>query len=453
MKHLVGWSLACCLLGMAACGDDNSTATGPGHGGAAASQDGSVGGTAATGGAKGGSGGMGGVPIDAGPSCPGGKKTTLSGTVLAPTKISPDPLPNVAVYVPAGPVEAFSPGVSCVRCGEESAFITRTVSKSDGTFVLEDVPAGTNVPIVLQAGRWRRQVQVPVVTACTDTALPAELSHLPRSQAEGDIPRMALQTGYVDGLECLLAKILDPAELTAPTGTGRVHLYKGSGADAVPALPPSSDLWGDAARLQGYDVAFFPCDFTTSSTEPAMPAAGVKNLVDYADIGGRLFLTHGGGKWLKETVPPPYPGLVQFNIQPDPQSPLPSSVDTSFPKGQVFAEWLVVVGVSTKLGEINVDHAQWYVDSVQPPAQRWIHSASPVTVQHFTFTTPITAKDGEECGRVLFSNFHVKAAPEGATFPAHCTDVDKPLDTNEKVIEYMLFDTTGCVQSDQDPVK
>jgi hypothetical protein len=430
------------------CGDDDSgTASNSGVGGGSTS--GGNGGSGTGGGAATGGIGIGGGGV----TCPGGQKTTISGTVYAPTLVSPDPIPNVAVYVPKVPLQPFVPGVACVKCGEETDSFTRTVSKSDGSFVLENVPPGDNVTIVLQAGRWRRQFIVPTVTACVDTALPATDTHLPRNQSEGDIPKMALQTGYVDGLECLLTKILDPAEITAPTGSGRVHLYKGSGADANPTLPPASDLWGDPTRLHEYDVVFFPCDFTSSSTEPAMPANGVQNLTEYVDIGGRLFLTHGGGKWLKESVPEPYPGLVQFNIQPDPTSPLPSIVDTSFPKGQIFAEWLVTVGLSSTLGQLPVESAQWYVDSVAAPAQRWIHSASPVTVQHFTFNTPITATEENQCGRVLFSNFHVKAPPDAATYPAHCTDVDQPLTTNEKIIEFMLFDTTGCVQSDQDPVE
>ena len=431
-----------------ACGEEGGTASntgGAGGGGDAAVTGGTGGG--GVGGAGGTIGGSGGA------QCPGTQKTTVSGTVFAPTLVAPDPIPNVAVYVPSGTLAPFVPGVACVKCGEESASITRTVSKSDGSFVLENVPAGNDVTIVLQAGRWRRVITVPTVTACTDTPLDASLTKLPRNQSEGDIPKMALQTGAVDGLECLLAKILDPAEITDPSGSGRVHLYKGNGADGSPPLPPASDLWGDATRLDDYDVVFFPCDFGATVTEPAIPTAGVDNLKAYVDVGGRLFLTHGGGKWLKEHSPTPYPGLAQFNIQPDPTSPLPSDVDTSFPKGQIFAEWLVAVGLSTTLGQIAVDSAQWYVDSVSAPAQRWIHSPSPVTVQHFTFNTPVGAAEANQCGRVLFSNFHVKAPPSGATFPAHCTDIDQPLTTNEKIIEFMLFDTTGCVQPDNEPVK
>lgn len=438
-----------------ACSGDGEGGTASNSGGKSGA-GGAGGSGAATSGGSGGAGGSGAIGIGGtggGVSCPAGQKTTVSGKVYAPTLKSPDPIPNVAVYVPQGNLEPFKPGVACVRCGEESPSITRAVSKSDGSFVLENVPPGQNVTLVLQAGRWRRKLTVPAVAPCVDTPLGADVTRLPRNQSEGDIPKMALKTGAVDGLECLLSKILDPAEITAPSGSGRVHLYKGNGADASPSLPDSSTLWNDSAKLAEYDVVFFPCDFGATVTEPAIPSSGSDKLKAYVDVGGRLFLTHGGGKWLKENVPAPYPGLVQFNIQPDPTSPLPSKIDTSFPKGLIFAEWLVAVGVSTTLGDIAVDAAQWYVDSVAAPAQRWIHSLSPVTVQHFTFNTPLSAKPEDQCGRVLFSNFHVKQPPSGATYPAYCTDLDTPLSTNEKVIEFMLFDTTGCVQPDKEPVK
>jgi hypothetical protein len=388
-----------------------------------------------------------------GDNCPMGKKTTVSGKVYAPSPVmSPDPIPNVAVYVPAGALAPFPAGVSCLRCGEEAASLARTVSKSDGAFMLENVPPGKDVTIVLQAGRWRRTISVQV-TACQDNPLPMSSTRLPRNASEGDIPKMALQTGAVDGLECLLAKILDPAEITAPSGSGRVHLYRGNGADMSSPLPPSSDLWGTLGTISQYDLVFFPCDFGSTITEPAIPQNGVTNVQSYLDVGGRVFLTHGGGKWLKENSPTPYPNLIQFNVQPDPPSPLSSLVDMSFPKGKIFAEWLLATGVSKKLGEVDVVSPQWYVDGVSAPARTWIASTSPVTVQHFTFNLPIAAPDDKKCGRALFSNFHVKQPPSNAQFPAHCTDVKDPLTTNEKIIEYMLFDTSGCVQPDSQPPK
>src|SRR5271154_493497 len=104
-------------------------------------------------------------------SCTGGGTTSISGTVYAPN--GTDPLPNVLVYVPNAPVQPFPPGVSCDNCQSSlvtgSPLVTATTG-SDGTFTISNMPVGTNIPLVIQNGRWRRQVVIPSVTACANTA-------------------------------------------------------------------------------------------------------------------------------------------------------------------------------------------------------------------------------------------------------------------------------------------
>jgi hypothetical protein len=213
-------------------------------------------------------------------------------------------------------------------------------------------------------------------------------------------------------------------------------LYRQNGNDLSPPVPSRATFLGDLNKLKEYDAVLLPCP-----SHEAYTAQEADNLKAFADQGGRVFNTHGGGFWLFEPTMQ-YGNLVAFNNQNDPSVRV-ASVDMSFPKGVTFADWLVLVGASTTLGVLPMDQPQWFVDGVQAPAQRWIYTTGPTTIQHLTFNTPIA---GPECGRVLFSNFHVGSATAVGTFPTTCTS--GPLSTEEKIIEYMLFDVTACVQPD-----
>ncbi len=414
-----------------------------GGGGSANGSGGGAGGASTSGGSSGG-----GTVADAGcvnlacrqDVCDGGTTTRVLGRVVAPTAMNPDPLPNVTVYVPNAPVTAFTDGARCSRCGEEllGSPLVQAKTNTDGTFVLGAVPSGANVPIVIQSGQWRRQFTVPMVEACGDTRLPTDLA-FPRRRSEGDLPKMALVSGSVDALECTLAKLIDPAEVTAPTGAGRVHLYHHNGNDLMPSAPSRATLVGSLSTLMQYDAVLLPC--------PSHEAYGQQeadNLKAYADQGGRLFATHGGAFWMFEPSSQ-YGSMIQFNNQPDPSVRV-GEVDRSFPKGVTFASWLVLVGASTTAGTLPLGAPQWFVDSVRPPAQRWVSTMNPTTIQHLTFNTPISAPESQQCGRVVFSNFHAGGSTGVGVFPSTC--VAGPLSNEEKIIEYMLFDVTACVQPD-----
>lgn len=163
--------------------------------------------------------------------------TAISGTVRMPNGTLP--LPQVEVYVPnVAPTGLPSPP-GHLRCNEAPSGhpIAATLSGIDGRFILRNVPVGTSIPVVLVAGKWRRQVQLPTITPCVDNPLPAELSHLPRTRAEGDLPRIAVATGNADSLECLVRKSgIDDSEFGIAGGAQSVHLYAATGAGAPAAI-------------------------------------------------------------------------------------------------------------------------------------------------------------------------------------------------------------------------
>ena len=81
----------------------------------------------------------------------------------------------------------------------------------------------------MQTGKWRRQITVPNVPACTSTALTDKnQTRMPQNKSEGDIPLIAIATGGSDAVECLLRKVgIDEAEFTNDSGAGRMHLFQG----------------------------------------------------------------------------------------------------------------------------------------------------------------------------------------------------------------------------------
>jgi hypothetical protein len=81
-------------------------------------------------------------------------------------------------------------------------------------------------------------------------------------------------------------------------------------------------------------------------------------------------------------------------------------------------------------------------------AELLLSSAMPTTTQGFVAAIPADAP-GKACGRVAFADFHRPAASsQNTTFPAEC-DSDAALSTEEKALEFMLFDSFACKPSEK----
>ena len=220
------------------------------------------------------------------PACPGGAVTTLTGKVYDPA--GRVPLYNVDVYVPNGPLPDFQDGPSCDSCANRVSghAVVRTTTDASGSFTLgdhdADVPAGSNIPLVVQIGKWRRQITIPTVAACTQTALtdPNQI-RLPRDQSEGHIPKMALTTGQNDALECLLRKVgISDSEFTPETGNGRINFYAGGGGTSAydstlnggAAFTPVHPWWDSLDNLKKYDIILHSCEGAVRVLRPERPA-------------------------------------------------------------------------------------------------------------------------------------------------------------------------------------
>jgi hypothetical protein len=374
-------------------------------------------------------------------SCAGGATTSISGAVYAPNGI--DPLPNVLVYIPNAPVEAFAPGVSCPAAGmpPSGSPLVGTMTAVDGTFSLTDVPVGTNLPLVIQAGRWRRQVVVPMTTACSNTVF---FTRMPQNRSEGDIPKIAVATGAADTVECVLRKVgIADSEFTDAGGTGRVNLFSGShnaGALIDTATPSENALMGDLTMLSGYDLLMLPCE----GAQYAQPDTQLTNLSQFANAGGRVYSSHFSYVWMYQNGP--FAGTANWAVeQPAPASGI-ATVNAGFSGGQVLSEWLQLVGASTTPGQIAVSQTKHDMNGVIAPTQSWLtlnDSADGNPVMQFVFDAPLGTATNQ-CGRVLFNEYHVEApaaTPTGVVFPNECSNA--AMTPQEKLLEYSLFELTA----------
>jgi hypothetical protein len=471
-------SAAACSLGgttVSLGGSLNATAGAAASAGVATSAGGATDGFAGSAGLQTSGGGLNVVPDPIDVPCPVGQKTSLSGTVYDPAGAWP--LYNAVVYVPNSPGELppFPSTVSCEKCTDRVSAKAAALSGPDGHFVLAGVPVG-EVQLVVQLGKWRRAQTVTVSKPCQDNPLTdKELTRLPRTRAEGNIPKIALSTGHSDALECLLRKIgIADTEFTTDAGPGRVNLFVGCVDDNADkhfganqfatslgggSFPSTNQLF-DSGTLANYDVLIFSCEGHKCDT--IQTPDNVAQLVDFANRGGRVFLDHDHYNWLNHANAP-IENAAQFSSSPDIASPLTATINANFPKGEAFAEWLFNVQASTTLGAIDIYAAKTSVQSLSPNrAQSWIYrSDAPTGFFYFTIGTPVAVNDSdpppEACGRVVFTDLHVSKGGGGDPSNSDFSDQDTPfpggctttaLSAQEKALEFMLFDLTSCVQQE-----
>lgn len=403
--------------------------------------------------------------------------TTISGVVTIPAGTLP--LYNATVYIPNAPVGPLAQGASCQRCDMENSGspIVTTHTDVDGRFVLRDVPAGADIPVVVTLGKWRRQLTIPAVAACTDNPVSAEATRLPRRQSEGDIPRIALTTGWADAAECLLRKIgLDASEFTPEAGPGRVNLFAGNGGTnsydvsmnrgapftvATDSEGQSDGWWSSLDNLKRYDLLVLSCEGKEHLEQKS--AAARAALFEYANRGGRIFASHWHNIWLS-AGPAPLNRVASFFPFSDAAEyeQIDATIDTALPKGGALATWLLNNGASPRLGVLPIRQARGSVLSISDSlVQRYVYYDEPNRMtrnaQYFTFNTPIGAGAQEQCGRVVFTDMHVSgndpvnytstydlSAPR-LPFPTGC--VTKDLSPQEKALLFLLFDLTSCVET------
>jgi hypothetical protein len=436
--------------------------------------------------------------------------TTISGIVYDPA--GSNPLYNVVVFIPNDPNGAMTPvkqGTnSCNTCDVSIGdYVTATTSGPDGSFTLTGVPATTHVPLVVQIGKWRREVFLPSVKACADNPLPgSSMTRLPAKRSEGDIPQMAIVTGGADNLGCFLKGIgLDASEYSAPGGGGRLDVYQGLPANqsvlggllqisGAPQLTGGGQgdcttdnpkcVWNSKANLEKYDIVLLACEGDTFDLDdsdyqkeasmgqngnagglPTNKSTAAKQaLHDWLDEGGKVFSTHFQYTWFKNSPAAEFKGVATWLGTSNGSDTGLYDIETSIPKGSILSQWLGNVkalngkqislnGVAESVGTVNATAQRWIYNPQKDPQQGGTNDTKYLSILTPVGGIPVKSVDAGEtnaqyCGKAVFSDLHTGGGPDG-DIPGACKK--QTLTPQLAALEFLFFDLSACVSSDSLP--
>jgi hypothetical protein len=333
--------------------------------------------------------------------------------------------------------------------------------------------------------------------------------------AKASLPKIAIAVGDADRLQCLFVRMgVDPHEFTNPGGAGAINLYNLPAAlnndssyrgnydstyNGGAVYPDAGGLWSDLTQLANYDMLLLACGGNQSAMDPSKTVpnpisdASKANIVNYLAHGGRVFGEHYHWSWIKSfptgtkptdvPIPSPFGVDVATWIPYSSSNVLPATpalVETSFQKGKDFAQWLLTVGASPTLGTFVFDPTDVSTKpsakdeiSPAPSARRWIYQPADTTnptgaasdTHYLSFNVSSSGQvidrldttSTNMCGRFVYTGLHVATAATGAhaqdtkgTFPTQCQAGD--LSSYEKAIEFMMFDLSSCLTTDQSTV-
>ena len=399
-------------------------------------------------------------------TCAGGGDTTVSGTVFAPNgKL---PLYNAIVYVPNTQPDALTKGATCDKCGAVTGNpVVSAISDSSGKFTLKNVPVGKDIPLVIQIGKWRRQVTIPSVAECTETKLTdPELTRLPKKQSEGDMPQIALTTGGCDKLGCMLPKVgIDPSEfgLESDGPSKAVHTYLGSGAGGIapagapPGAPLASTLWSDLTKLMKYDLTILSCECEEHLDNKGGNATGAPFTVMTRLHEGRrphlhdrlhVHLVPLRGRRAAEDR-----RLVAWRRAPGRLTDVVRQHASR--RARRSSTGSQVVGATTTKGQLKPDVVWGNIISLDAnKTQAWAESGNPNAAERvFTVNVPVGVPADQQCGKGVHIDAHLNQLPPDVvdtTYPAGCNSPMKP---GENLLAFFFFDLASCIQNDGEPPK
>jgi hypothetical protein len=247
-----------------------------------------------------------------------------------------------------------------------------------------------------------------------------------------------------------------------------------------------------APLLNNYDLVMLPCDggdeYHSWSWDKNYgdfnDDAGRKNLVSYANVGGRVFTSHWGREWIEraDTNLPtgPFPNVATWlGVQPssganppypsscapyasgggcNPADPTTGFFDTASanPRPTRLANWMGLAAVSGNATTMTINGARYDVTAVTTSSVDFVDANSDNggekvhdVVQDFTFDTPLGS--ASPLGRVMFTDMHLASGTTTGNFPSNCPAQGTALSSQEDAAEFLLFDLGDCVSGQPVP--
>jgi hypothetical protein len=183
----------------------------------------------------------------------------------------------------------------------------------------------------------------------------------------------------------------------------------------------------------------------------------------YADLGGRVFLSHWHNIWIqgatrgtnngqRPAVWSGQGGVATWNNNGPNFGGNDTIDEINNPKGMSFATWMLNVMGSTQRGLVpltGTSGRQTCMSVDNTRVERWVYrdQGGIQFPQMFQFLTPIELPAANRCGKVVFSDMHVSEdsnSSPGTPFPGDCQNT--PLTSQEKALAFMFFDIASCVQ-------
>jgi hypothetical protein len=238
-----------------------------------------------------------------------------------------------------------------------------------------------------------------------------------------------------------------------------------SGGTAGDCTTSACPLWASKASLESYDLVVLSCE--CSQNNQTKPAVSMTALHDWLDEGGRVFANHQQYTWFSNSPSTDFHGTATWSTAGSitNNGSVDDAVDTSYPKGLAYSQWLGAAGALADAGPppalllSSVGASASAVSTTPPQATaRWVYDpGASDSVRYLTFETPIGGTPGSAeagapryCGKTAFADVHAQGTllSSASDVPNGCGSNAGMLSAQEKSLEFLFFDLSACVAPD-----